>query len=154
MLGILGSDEGCPIARSLDVLGEKWSLMIVRDAFLGKTRFSDFRESLGIPREVLAARLASLESGGVLERREYRLSGARARSEYVLAAAGRDLVSVLSALGSWAEEHRPTKEPSQFRFIDVDSEKTVRAALTADGLHVVPRGRVAIMPLPGTDQST
>ncbi|MBT1610665.1 winged helix-turn-helix transcriptional regulator [Curtobacterium poinsettiae] len=143
MLGILGGDERCPIARSLDVLGEKWTLMIVRDALGGSTRFSQFQQSLGIPREVLTARLASLVDGGVLERTTYKPEGARAREEYVLTGAGRDLSLVLLALGSWADRHRPSERPSDLRFVDAESGEAVEAAaVTVDAQQRIPTARL------------
>lgn len=143
MLGILGGDERCPIARSLDVLGEKWTLMIVRDALGGSTRFSQFQQSLGIPREVLTARLASLVDGGVLERTTYKPEGARAREEYVLTDAGRDLSLVLLALGSWADRHRPSERPSDLRFVDAESGEAVEAAaVTVDAQQRIPTARL------------
>lgn len=128
MLGILGGDERCPIARSLDVLGEKWTLMIVRDALAGATRFSQFQQSLGIPREVLTARLGSLVEGGVLERHAYKPDGGRVRDEYVLTDAGRDLSLVLLALGGWADRHRPSERSSDLRFVDAGTGDTVESA--------------------------
>ena len=143
MLGILGGDERCPIARSLDVLGEKWTLMIVRDAVGGSTRFSQFQQSLGIPREVLTARLASLVDGGVLERTTYKPEGARAREEYVLTDAGRDLSLVLLALGGWADRYRPTELTSDLRFVDTDSGEPVEAvAVTQESQQRVPLQRL------------
>ncbi|MBT1598474.1 MULTISPECIES: winged helix-turn-helix transcriptional regulator [Curtobacterium] len=143
MLGILGGDERCPIARSLDVLGEKWTLMIVRDALGGSTRFSQFQQSLGIPREVLTARLASLVDGGVLERTTYKPEGARAREEYVLTGAGRDLSLVLLALGGWADRHRPSERPSDLRFVDaVSGEAVEAAAVTVDAQQRIPTARL------------
>ncbi|MCS6566387.1 winged helix-turn-helix transcriptional regulator [Curtobacterium poinsettiae] len=143
MLGILGGDERCPIARSLDVLGEKWTLMIVRDALGGSTRFSQFRQSLGIPREVLTARLASLVDGGVLERTTYKPEGARAREEYVLTGAGRDLSLVLLALGGWADRHRPSERTSDLRFVDAESGEAVEAAaVTVDAQQRIPTARL------------
>ncbi|EYT65513.1 HxlR family transcriptional regulator [Curtobacterium flaccumfaciens UCD-AKU] len=143
MLGILGGDERCPIARSLDVLGEKWTLMIVRDALGGSTRFSQFQQSLGIPREVLTARLASLVDGGVLERTTYKPEGARAREEYVLTGAGRDLSLVLLALGGWADRHRPSERPSDLRFVDAESGEAVEAAaVTVDAQQRIPTARL------------
>ncbi|WP_182066781.1 winged helix-turn-helix transcriptional regulator [Curtobacterium sp. ME12] len=133
MLGILGGDERCPIARSLDVLGEKWTLMIVRDALGGSTRFSQFQQSLGVPREVLTARLASLVDGGVLERTTYKPEGARAREEYVLTEAGRDLSLVLLALGGWADRHRPSDRASDLRFVDAETGDAVEAAAVTVG---------------------
>jgi DNA-binding HxlR family transcriptional regulator len=135
MLGILGGDERCPIARSLDVLGEKWTLMIVRDALAGSTRFSQFQQNLGIPREVLTARLGSLVEGGVLERTSYKPDGGRAREEYVLTAAGRDLSLVLLALGGWADRHRPSERTSDLRFVDAETGDPVEAAALTQGTH-------------------
>ncbi|MCS0645999.1 winged helix-turn-helix transcriptional regulator [Curtobacterium flaccumfaciens] len=143
MLGILGGDERCPIARSLDVLGEKWTLMIVRDAVGGSTRFSQFQQSLGIPREVLTARLASLVDGGVLERTTYKPEGARAREEYVLTDAGRDLSLVLLALGGWADRHRPSERKSDLRFVDAETGEAVEAAaVTVDAQERIPTARL------------
>ncbi|WIB76825.1 helix-turn-helix domain-containing protein [Curtobacterium sp. MCPF17_002] len=143
MLGILGGDERCPIARSLDVLGEKWTLMIVRDALAGSTRFSQFQQSLGVPREVLTARLVSLVEGGVLERTSYKPEGGRARDEYVLTAAGRDLSLVLLALGGWADRHRPSELTSDLRFVDTETGEPVEAAaLTRDTHQRVPLERL------------
>ncbi|MEV7760179.1 winged helix-turn-helix transcriptional regulator [Curtobacterium flaccumfaciens] len=143
MLGILGGDERCPIARSLDVLGEKWTLMIVRDAIGGSTRFSQFQQSLGIPREVLTARLASLVDGGVLERTTYKPEGARAREEYVLTDAGRDLSLVLLALGGWADRHRPSERASDLRFVDAESGEAVEAAaVTVNAQQRIPTARL------------
>ncbi|WP_412168823.1 winged helix-turn-helix transcriptional regulator [Curtobacterium flaccumfaciens pv. flaccumfaciens] len=143
MLGILGGDERCPIARSLDVLGEKWTLMIVRDAVGGSTRFSQFQQSLGIPREVLTARLASLVDGGVLERTTYKPEGARAREEYVLTDAGRDLSLVLLALGGWADRHRPSERASDLRFVDAETGEAVEAAaVTVDAQQRLPTARL------------
>lgn len=143
MLGILGGDERCPIARSLDVLGEKWTLMIVRDAVGGSTRFSQFQQSLGIPREVLTARLASLVDGGVLGRTTYKPEGARAREEYVLTDAGRDLSLVLLALGGWADRHRPSERASDLRFVDAETGEAVEAAaVTVDAQERIPTARL------------
>jgi len=143
MLGILGGDERCPIARSLDVLGEKWTLMIVRDAVGGSTRFSQFQQSLGIPREVLTARLASLVDGGVLERTTYKPEGARAREEYVLTDAGRDLSLVLLALGGWADRHRPSERASDLRFVDAETGEAVEAAaVTVNAQQRIPTARL------------
>jgi len=151
MLGILGGDERCPIARSLDVLGEKWTLMIVRDAIGGSTRFSQFQQSLGIPREVLTARLASLVDGGVLERTTYKPEGARAREEYVLTDAGRDLSLVLLALGGWADRHRPSERASDLRFVDAETGEAVEAAaVTVDAQERIPTARLGAVMEPAS----
>ena len=103
------TEPRCSIARSLAVLGERWSLLIVREAFWGRTRFADFRSALGVSPDVLTARLGTLVEYGVLERRPYREEGAREREEYVLTDAGRDLLPVLAAIGGWGDAHRPSE---------------------------------------------
>jgi DNA-binding HxlR family transcriptional regulator len=99
----------CSIARSLEVVGEKWSLLIIRDISYGKSRFSEIRDSLGIAPDILAARLATLVAHGVLERRAYREPGSRERYSYHLTPSGRDLDLVLAALTQWGDAHRPSR---------------------------------------------
>ena len=86
----------CPIARSLERVGEWWSMLILRDALHGYTRFEEFRESLGVAPNILTTRLASLVEAGVLERRQY--SEHPPRYEYVLTERGRDFWPVIVSL--------------------------------------------------------
>jgi len=97
----------CSIARSLEVLGEKWSLLIVREAFWGRTRFSEFRATLGVSSDILTDRLGTLVDAGVMHRVAYREAGSRERYRYELTPSGRDLTPVLAALSAWGEQHRP-----------------------------------------------
>ena len=96
-------DMQCPIARSLERVGEWWSMLILRDALLGLTRFDEFQESLGIAPNILARRLKSLVEAGLLERRRY--SERPPRYEYVLTQAGRDFRPVLWAFVAWGNKH-------------------------------------------------
>ena len=95
----------CPVARTLDIIGERWSVLILRDLFLqGPRRFQDFERSLsGISPNTLSARLKRLEDGGIIERRLYAEHPPRA--EYVLTAKGRELGPVMKALRVWGERH-------------------------------------------------
>ena len=93
----------CPIARSLERVGEWWSILILRDAFAGKTRFDEFRESLQIAPNMLSRRLATLVEAGMLERRPY--STRPPRDEYVLTERGRDFRTVLVALLAFGHRH-------------------------------------------------
>jgi DNA-binding HxlR family transcriptional regulator len=93
----------CPIARSLERVGEWWSILILRDAFHGLTRFDQFEQSLGIAPNILTRRLNSLVDTGLLERRRY--SERPPRDEYVLTEAGRDFRPVLWALLAWGNRH-------------------------------------------------
>jgi DNA-binding HxlR family transcriptional regulator len=95
--------QDCSIARALEVVGERWTLLIVRDAFLGLRRFDEFQESLGIARNVLASRLARLVEEGILERVRY--SERPERFEYRLTPKGRDLHVALAALRQWGDAY-------------------------------------------------
>jgi len=96
-------DTQCPIARSLEHVGEWWSIMILRDALYGYTRFDEFQESLGIAPNMLTKRLGSLVESGLLERRLY--NERPPRYEYVPTAKGRDFRPVLIALLAWGNRH-------------------------------------------------
>src|ERR1700754_3592282 len=97
------ADMPCPIARSLERVGEWWSILILRDAFKGKTRFDQFQKSLGIAPNMLTRRLNTLVESGLLERRLY--SEKPPRHAYVLTDRGRDFRPVLWALVAWGNKH-------------------------------------------------
>ena len=97
-------DNSCPIARAADILGEPWTLLILRNATAGTTRFEDFRGQLGIADNVLTTRLAKLVERGLLTKLPYR-DGGRTRHEYRLTPAGSDALPVLHALGAWGDAH-------------------------------------------------
>ena len=96
------ADKNCSVAQSLEIIGEWWTLLILRESFLGTRRFDDFIENLGIARNVLTNRLDTLVEAGVLERRTY--DEARARYDYVLTDMGRGLWPVMTALRQWGDE--------------------------------------------------
>ena len=93
--------QTCSIARSLEVVGERWSLLILRSVLLGARRFDQLLDVLGIPRSVLTERLRRLVDEGVLERRPYQGT----RCEYHLTASGRELVPILERLYAWGRRH-------------------------------------------------
>jgi DNA-binding HxlR family transcriptional regulator len=137
------------VARSLEVLGEKWTLLVVREAFFGVTRFADFRARLGVAPDVLTARLETLVEGGVLERRPYRAEGQRQREEYVLTEAGAELKTVLAAFVAWGDVHRPSGFGPSISYVDRDTEAPVRLAFVADdGRELAPED-VAVVAGPG-----
>jgi DNA-binding HxlR family transcriptional regulator len=108
----------CSIAQTLDVVGDPWTLLIVRDALFGTTRFDDFQRSLGIPRATLAARLETLVEHGVMERRT---DQARPwRHDYVLTDKGRDLRGVMISLLQWGDEWSALPEPP-VTLVDADT---------------------------------
>jgi len=97
------NDKPCPVARSVDLVGDRWALLIVRDAFDGMRRFGDFQRSLGIARNILSDRLRKLVDAGVLETQD--ASDGTAYQEYVLTAKGESLFPVVVALRQWGEQH-------------------------------------------------
>ena len=101
------TQQTCSIARSLEVLGERWTFLILREALSGTSRFADYRAALGVAPDVLSDRLATLVAAGVLEKRPYREPGSRARDSYHVTPAGSELSVVLGALQQWGDEHRP-----------------------------------------------
>jgi DNA-binding HxlR family transcriptional regulator len=97
--------QNCPVATSIAVVGERWTLLLVRDVLNGIHRFEDFRAHLGVSDAVLADRLRKLVDAGIVERRPYRDAGRRTRNEYHATERGAGLWVVMAALRQWGEEH-------------------------------------------------
>lgn len=95
----------CPVAATLSVVGDHWSILILRDLFFGVSRFDEFQKSLGIARNVLSDRLKKLAEEGVVERHE----GECGHPEYRLSESGRALRPVLLSMARWGDAHRPRK---------------------------------------------
>lgn len=102
--------SNCSIARTLQVLGEKWTFLIIRESFYGATRFEQFHRVLQCPRNLLSERLALLVEEGVFELSEYREPGKRARNEYKMTDKGRELMYILLALQQWGDRHKADPE--------------------------------------------
>jgi DNA-binding HxlR family transcriptional regulator len=102
------STDWCPVARALSVIGDRWTLLIVRDCFLGKSRFEEFQKSLGMTRHVLSDRLKRLVSEGVLERNAYQARPIR--YAYTLTEKGRDFAPALVGLKDWGKKHMPLRK--------------------------------------------
>jgi DNA-binding HxlR family transcriptional regulator len=162
------AEAACPIARSLDTIGEWWSLLIVRDAMVGVRRFSDFQRRLGMARNILSARLKRLVECGILDM--VPASDGTAYKEYVLTEKGKSLWPVLYAMRQWGEQYlyEPGEERTQLldkrhrkslarmqvqgangeslRFDDVD---LVRVKVTRGGGFKPVRHRIALTRWPG-----
>jgi DNA-binding HxlR family transcriptional regulator len=108
----------CPVARSLDAIGDWWSLLIVRDAFEGMRRFGEFQKSLGVAKNILTARLRTLVAQGILELAP--ASDGSAYQEYVLTPKGRGLFLVMIGLRQWGEDY--CYEPGEAHSVIVDRE--------------------------------
>ena len=116
-------DTPCPIARSMAIAGDAWSILILRDAHAGLTRFDQFRKSLGIAPTMLTRRLATLTEEGLLEKSLY--SEHPPREEYLLTAAGRDFLPVLFMIGAWGRQYRGSGKLVQF--LDAETGTEIKA---------------------------
>ena len=141
--------QNCSIARALEVVGERWTLLIVRDAFLGVRRFEEFQESLGIARNVLAERLNRLVEEGILERVPY--SERPERFEYRLTNKGRDLNISLVGLRQWGDKYLSEKPPHILR--RKADKKRVVAALVPKGTAILRAEEVELVPGPGLSRA-
>ena len=138
--------QNCSVARSLEIVGERWTLLIIRDAFLGLRRFEQFQENLGIARNVLTDRLNRLVDEGILERVRY--SERPARYEYRLTQKGRDLNIALAGLRQWGDRYLSEKPPRVMR--RRADRKSVVAALVPRGADNILRAdEVESVPGPG-----
>jgi DNA-binding HxlR family transcriptional regulator len=135
----------CSIARSLELVGDRWTLLIVRDLVLGLHRFDEFLESLGVASNVLTDRLNRLVDEGIVERVRY--SERPERFEYQLTAKGRELGLVLLALMQWGDRHISNKPPRIARRRS-DRARVSVTLVAADGSSVTP-GDLELVPGPG-----
>lgn len=126
------------MALACDMLGDRWTMLLIREAFYGVTRFDDLRADLGAPRGILSARLKALVEGGILEKHPYREGTARARHEYRLTARGQELALPLIALMEWGDRHLQDR-PSPLQILSRTTGKPLRVALvTPEGQAVGP----------------
>ncbi|MFI6682610.1 winged helix-turn-helix transcriptional regulator [Streptomyces sp. NPDC050485] len=139
--------QECSIARALEIVGERWTLLVVRDALYGVRRYNDFLVHLKIPRAVLAARLQSLTEVGVLEKRRYQESPPR--DEYVPTELGRALWPALRALGLWGRAFNPDARPMRtFHHVECGTELGAYGECGVCGRAVGPED-VEMRPGPG-----
>lgn len=143
------STENCPVGAALSVLGEKWTLLIVRDALNGVRRFDDFKRHMGLSEAVLADRLHTLVDAGVLETSRYQEAGRRERLEYRLTDKGRELLPVIVALKQWGEKHEPDPQGTVLHVQHKDCCGEVRAVLTCEHGHTALTSRDTLA-VPGT----
>lgn len=131
-------ESTCPVARSLDIIGDWWSLLIVRDALRGIKRFGEFQKSLGIAKNMLTARLKLLVEEGILTLQP--ASDGSAWQEYVLTDKGRALQTVLVALSQWGNEFLFSQNQPGSVLVDVKNQQPLRklALVANDGRELAP----------------
>ena len=129
--------ERCNLARAVDQIGDRWTLLILRSALYGVRRFDDFQTELGTPRTILSGRLKSLVETGLLEKRMYKIEGRRARPEYILTDKGEALRPILIALTQWGDRWLDSDTQPPISFTDTQSRQAVRTAfVNSDGREV------------------
>jgi DNA-binding HxlR family transcriptional regulator len=128
----------CSIARTVDVLRDPWSFMILREAFDGVSRFADLKAALGIASDILTERLNALVQAGVLTREQYREPGSRARSSYQVTAAGAELRVVLAALQQWGDTNLPWEPGATIERVHARTGRPLRIGFLDERGHEVP----------------
>jgi DNA-binding HxlR family transcriptional regulator len=129
------SADNCSVARTLAVVGEKWTLLVLREAFYGIQRFADFQANLGIARNLLATRLSTLVDHGILRRETYQEPGSRPRQQYRLTDKGRDLFPALIALLQWGDTYVADPVGPAVVIQHQDCDQPVRAVLQCAAGH-------------------
>lgn len=149
-----GDEPACSIERSLQVLGERWTLLIIREIYSGRNRFAEIQSTLGIASNLLSNRLKTLVDAGVLRKQTYQDPGSRPRDSYQLTPAGEELRLILAALQQWGDRHCPrpsgpsavrcrrsTGEPVHVGFVsDTDGHEV--AGADVDMVIVSPAERI------------
>jgi DNA-binding HxlR family transcriptional regulator len=139
----------CSIARTLDIVGDRWTLLVLRDLANGVRRFDDLARHLGVARDVLTRRLNALVERGVVEKVAYRETGVRTRHEYLLTDAGHELRSVLVAFMEWGDRHLSGPEGPPMSVRHEGCGAAVHPQLVCEAGHVVGRGETKVVPQPG-----
>ena len=143
--------EPCPVARALALIGDRWSLLIVRDAFDGTRRFSDFQRGLGVARSILADRLRSLVEAGIFEVGP--ASDGSAYQQYLLTPKGTQLFAVVVALRQWGEQQLFAPGEAHSQLVETRSGQALglMRPITANGKAIAPEATTVIK-LPAPDQ--
>ncbi|AJC23068.2 winged helix-turn-helix transcriptional regulator [Pandoraea pulmonicola] len=138
--------DTCPVARTVDVIGDRWSLLIVRDAFDGVRRFGDFLRSLGVARSMLTTRLRALVDAGILSVQP--ASDGTSYQEYVLTPQGRELFTLVVALRQWGEKHRFGRRERHSTLVDTRTGEPLAdlRPSTVDGRPIAPEDTQVVRP--------
>ncbi len=142
------SVENCPIGRAMEILGERWTVVVLREVFNGIRRYDDMRVRTSIPRQVLADRLAKLVEHGILRRVPYQEPGSRQRYEYRLTEKGFDLYPMLVALRDWGDRYLVDADGSPLSIEHRDCGEPVHTELRCEAGHTITSPRQAV-PRPG-----
>ncbi len=143
--------DTCSIARTLDLIGDRWTLLVLRDVVNGVGRFDELADHLGIARNILSGRLARLAEAGLVERTAYQEPGARERHAYRLTGPGRELVPILRAFMDWGDRPLAGPEGPPAVVRPAAGGAPIKVSLScADGHELGPRPRLVVEPGPGS----
>jgi DNA-binding HxlR family transcriptional regulator len=140
--------SNCNIAAALSIVGEKWTFLVLREAFNGVRRFDDMQRRTGAPRQLLSSRLARLVTEGILRKAPYQETGQRPRSEYRLTEKGIDLFHVIVALLEWGDKYAPWPGGPAVELTHRDCGAPVHLELACSAGHVLDSAR-EVTPVPG-----
>ena len=146
--GVSHRQAECPVARTVDVIGDRWSLLIIRDAFDGIRRFSELQRNLGLAKNILAARLRELMAQGILE--VVPAADGSAYHEYVLTAKGRELFGVIVALRKWGEMYLFEEDEPHSTLLDTESELPVGLQVTNAAGHPISAADAFVRKVPAS----
>jgi DNA-binding HxlR family transcriptional regulator len=138
----------CNIAAALAIVGEKWTFLVLREAFNGVRRFDDMQRRTGAPRQVLSSRLAGLIAEGILRKAPYREEGQRLRSEYRLTEKGIELFPVMAAMLAWGDKYAAAASGPAVELTHRDCGAPAYLQLACTEGHVLPSAR-DVTPVPG-----
>jgi DNA-binding HxlR family transcriptional regulator len=141
--------SNCSIARTLEIVGEKWTILILREVWYGSSRFSDFERVLGCPRNLLATRLRLLVKEGILAAETYKEPGARSRPKYVITPKGMDLVPAVMGLLQWGDRYRADPEGPAVETRHRGCGGHVQAQIRCSEGHPVQADDIESIPGPG-----
>ncbi|MDJ0919786.1 MAG: helix-turn-helix domain-containing protein [Henriciella sp.] len=136
--------SACNLAKAIELIGDRWTLLILRSALFGVRRFDAFQAELEIPRTVLSGRLKALVEAGVLEKTSYKMPGKRPRAEYVLTEMGESLRPILIGLTQWGDRWVSKDGAAPIGFTDGVTREPVRAGLVNAQGREVPANRMRI----------
>jgi len=142
------SSSNCSIARTMEIVGDRWTVHVLREAFFGLRRFEDLHRAVGCARSLLSQRLASLVEDGLLERADYQTPGQRTRTEYRLSQKGREFLPVLIAILDWGDRWTADPAGPAVEILHAGCGERVHATLTCEAGHRL-LGRSDITPIPG-----
>ncbi|MCX4098176.1 winged helix-turn-helix transcriptional regulator [Nocardia sp. alder85J] len=139
----------CPVVRALEVVGSRWTLLVIRELFNGVYRFEDIQQHLGVSTSVLSRRLAEMVDAGLADRRAYRAEGSRERFEYLPTTKSWDLYPVLVGLMQWGDRYLAGPDGPPVQLVDRESGRAVIAAVVPAGTRTCDPSEITVVPTAG-----